>query len=720
MKRRCWELFTDEKRRKLLDSIVTVPSVELDGICYKSDRFYLHAIPGRGGDDKDEVDKSTNSRNSSSSGKECCSCGCHEAPPLFHRERLVQSLDLKAAILGTYTLDLQWASETFPQLIGPESTVPTLILHGHKGLKTELSSPESNIDKQEGRKASASASAFIPSSFTLPNTTAFDAENDPEDNTSYGTDLEVSSIITQEEEARIMNSPGWQLNSPPRPPLKKKESDPNLLCQSGSKMPRKDTTTTSSNKRLNPTLASTLGKDCYLSQVLPTCTEIRSKAVSHENKKPRGRLWKHGVHHPKFMLLFEKSGSLIVIVSTANLCAFENVEASWIQRFEPGCPNKNQNDFGPTLQDFLKQLSSATVPEHVKVHKFLVKYLGFRLKDLSTRFLFQKAKVHLIPTIPGEFQKDSTKYTNYGRERIRSILSKMKYVPKSKRDELLIQPTSLGGNWGPGELADVVKSYLEYHPDKNKDYYDVHQVLERMKIVWPSMEFVSKHSQSTLTELLQNSVQSKEDDELNIESNVAMLFLSSRAFNSCDSYCLARMAHYTNSQPLQRRKSLVPHFKSVARVCQKTDLPKADEIFSFFLLSSACLSYGAQGRVDNPYDPSSITYANFELGVLFTSQYRGEKADDRIYCFRPDTCCCNDDSLIPSTKLVHLPVPYSLKPNLYVDEEDGLMNDNPFFHDLIEGAGIQNMLMTPYGIEQAKTQNKKKKRKIKTPVPLKK
>ena len=45
MKRRCWELFTDEKRRKLLDSIVTVPSVELDGICYKSCLLYTSPSP---------------------------------------------------------------------------------------------------------------------------------------------------------------------------------------------------------------------------------------------------------------------------------------------------------------------------------------------------------------------------------------------------------------------------------------------------------------------------------------------------------------------------------------------------------------------------------------------------------------------------------------------------------------------------------------------------
>ena len=99
------------------EAILAVPSVQLDNVSYKSDRFYLHAV--------DEGDRLL--------GSQECACGSRQAPPQFHRERFVNSLQLEAAILGTYTIDVDWMAQTFPQLVGPTSSVPTLILHGNKG-----------------------------------------------------------------------------------------------------------------------------------------------------------------------------------------------------------------------------------------------------------------------------------------------------------------------------------------------------------------------------------------------------------------------------------------------------------------------------------------------------------------------------------------------------------------------------------------------------------
>ena len=42
-----------------------------------------------------------------------------------------------------------------------------------------------------------------------------------------------------------------------------------------------------------------------------------------------------GVNHPKFFLLFEKDGSLTVIISTSNLTSTTAIEGSWVQRFKP-------------------------------------------------------------------------------------------------------------------------------------------------------------------------------------------------------------------------------------------------------------------------------------------------------------------------------------------------------------------------------------------------
>ena len=85
---------------------LAVPSVRVDGIDYKCDRFYLHAM----GDDEPAVGTGDH-----------CRCGSDQPPPLFQREKLVHSLNLRAAILGTFSIDLEWFQNVFPQLIGPSS-----------------------------------------------------------------------------------------------------------------------------------------------------------------------------------------------------------------------------------------------------------------------------------------------------------------------------------------------------------------------------------------------------------------------------------------------------------------------------------------------------------------------------------------------------------------------------------------------------------------------
>ena len=42
-----------------------------------------------------------------------------------------------------------------------------------------------------------------------------------------------------------------------------------------------------------------------------------------------------GVFHPKFMLLFERSGSIVVLISTSILTRPQDVDGTWLQRFYP-------------------------------------------------------------------------------------------------------------------------------------------------------------------------------------------------------------------------------------------------------------------------------------------------------------------------------------------------------------------------------------------------
>lgn len=597
------------KRRRGMENYLKPPSIEVDGICYKSDRFYLNGVQNKGNSSDDG--SGDRSRGAGGDG-DCCSCGFSNKAtplPLFHRERLIQSQNLKAAIFGTFSLDLQWMSETFPNLVGPKSTVPTLILHGAKGLNSSIQQDDENGNKNENGEE-----------------------------TFLGSRLYLSEV-----------------------PTTCKSSDRSNAVSREKNTEKKQTTTSSSSSRE----------------------------------------YKQGVHHPKFMLLFTKEGDLIVVVSTANLVKTQTTEGSWVQKFSPRDPRSfprnssisSENDFGTTLTDFLKQLSKAVAAkkspnDDMAISTFLSKYLNLKLDDLGKSFQFQKAKVHLVPIIPGNFPLNHKKY---GRRRVESILENLMHVPTSNTDELLIQPTSLGGNWTRGRLAHVVKTFLGCNHLNDDD-----EVLERMKIVWPSMSLVNNAT-----------VPSQEEDEDGGEeenkvvndklfwSCKAVIYLSAKNFNSCDAACISRMAQYENSQPLQQPNQWVPHIKSVARLCKKPNLPSAETIFSWFLLTSACLSYGSAGKINDPYNPKSIAYSNFELGILFTSQFREGKprADDRVYCFRPSHCCCCDNS-----KLIHLPVPYSLKAKLYMEESEICMDEMPFFNEIEKGdrcAG--NMRMTLWG-----------------------
>ncbi|OEU17809.1 hypothetical protein FRACYDRAFT_238235 [Fragilariopsis cylindrus CCMP1102] len=184
----------------------------------------------------------------------------------------------------------------------------------------------------------------------------------------------------------------------------------------------------------------------------------KKKKNNDEKNKRETRM---GVHHPKFMLLFEKSGNLVVIVTTSNLSktSCSTVEGSWIQRFYRnrvgdsgrGSRKRNDhndkqqaqtNDFGPVLQDFLLQLSEAAAhpsgrrkevastkpptnnnsnkdknknnPKNniLPLSEFLSKHLGLNsLNEFSSSYNFESARAHLVPVIPGDYEYDSNNIT---------------------------------------------------------------------------------------------------------------------------------------------------------------------------------------------------------------------------------------------------------------------------------------------------------------------
>ena len=96
------------------------PFILVDGNRYYADRFYLLTPNG------DEACATATPPPLCT-----CTCGAQQPPPTLDRARLIQSLDLDAVILGTYTVSPSYVMNLF-------DNIPTLVLHGHKGLESRL------------------------------------------------------------------------------------------------------------------------------------------------------------------------------------------------------------------------------------------------------------------------------------------------------------------------------------------------------------------------------------------------------------------------------------------------------------------------------------------------------------------------------------------------------------------------------------------------------
>jgi hypothetical protein len=556
---------------------------------------------------------------------------------------------------------------------------------------------------------------------------------------------------------------------------------------------------------------------------------------SEDKEDPGITITAGGVHHPKFFLLFESSGSLVVIVSTSNLSPQKSLEGSWVQRFEPNEINKGDfggfegggssktngcidygmpSDFGAILTDFLTKQSDAAASGGMPPDVFLRRYvpgLSSGLNALAKKYRFVDAQVHLVSTVPGNYvsgipknahRDPSAKYykprLSYGPQRVSYILSRIldsghirsariaraasagkvggsrmesdtSWFPPSlvgANDRLVIQPTSLGGNWTRSDMEVVVKSYLRPHwefprhnanDDGGTPMEEEDGPLNVMDIVWPSMECIdalSKRRRSILEkrqpELAAASSTTDEGENSEEEGGETPHFLSSISFAKLDRSCISRLSLFT----------LVPikgmpytptsiHFKSICRLLRLTDttekanksvmvstnnqqssengVPATKEYLSWFMLTSACLSRGAQGRPTPHSDPASdaMSYMNFELGILFCSRLMGDNVHDRIYVSDPSHtigCQCGKgprwyksrflrtnggvssggeevNGFLECVRKVHLPVPYHLRPMLYrTDPDSDQMDYTPFMHDIPPGTEcVGNMKLTPLG-----------------------
>lgn len=654
-----------QKKEKQAKPFPSPSYVQVDGNKYFSDRFYLLKL-----DNRDDRPLATRR----------CSCGANQPPPILDRSQLIQSLALKAAIVATYTMVPNQLEALF-------EGIPTLVLHGHKGLhkrlhnskgesptkKVKVEQPESIIKKEEEPPEEAW--------FKMQ-------ETNQEENNSFTlseihhlTQITTTWLPARRVAADLTNTL-YQKPAVDDGVIVLDDSDDDDGCHIAAQF-----------KGVDPAVA-------------------------------RKRLSKRGVHHPKFMLLFETSGSLVVIVSTSNLTPQSATDGVWVQRFTPkdkGAPTKtNQerrvdgSDFGHVLVDFLQKQSDAAQVGQMLPAEFLKHYLTIpTLDSLLNSFDFDDSRVHLIATVPGEYtgrkatthlgRKDGRQTFLYGAQRVEDVLVRCKdRLIVSDEDRLIAQPTSLGGYWKPSDMRSLAKYYMGGGRGSR-------DMLERMDILWPSQEFIKDLSGNN------RSSDSNECEEDDLVTEGGSLFLSAHSFNTIDVDCISRMAQLEHSTPNQMQKRS-PHFKSYARLFEGNDyalrqnhgVGKAAELFSWFLMTSACLSRGAQGiptAESHVGGDPHVTYSNFELGILFCSQLQGESSDC-VYCWKPSECLCTKQQ--ETKKLIHLPIPHALRAQPYIQDGDDDANlcKTPYFHEVLpENACVGHMALTPYGKARAAKQS---------------
>lgn len=703
------------------------PSVTVDGIKFFSDRFYLNHVQG--------VDGPFSPPETASST--ACTCGSQQAPPLFSRERLLKSLSLKAVILGTFTMDPRWLGNEFPEIFGPDATIPTLVLHGDKVIKRLKMVRQNAATKKSGDDDDDSISELENSQPVVIQGVDPEPHRRESPSSRAGIPLVEFPANRLIDDETLSTSGGGtnSLETQAPPPQPEGQAPDFVTCAHRDEIPCAGAGARPTKMSPDPNHPSwktlfqnqDFGKHCHFTFVQSnwkTTGDAASRGVSKEKTITKLQA-KRGVYHPKFMILFEKSGSVVVVVSTANLVRTKTVEGSWVQRFlpnkrkaSPAGPTQRSprrgNDFGPVLQDFLQKLDESAIPGDTKTCSFLEEHLSFELAEFANSFLFHKAQVHLVPVIPGDFP---VKSQAYGRLRVQAILQQAReqnVLVEHKKDRLLVQPTSFGGNWKQQEMADMTRSYLSL--DKTTEgYWDDESILRRMNVLWPSRTFLENIRRTPDKHLCMGEVEDFPMKDENDDGGV--VFMSSQSFNSCEMPCIARMSRLQWSDPPQRRTMLVPHFKSICRVVRKPacltskygfENAAASHYFSWFLMTSACLSLGAQGQRDrfSVSSKNTIRFANFELGILFTS--RVEKTSKVLYTFQPQKCSCR--SLHPKQKVIHLPVPFSLQVDPYFatnkdGEEECFMQETPFLHQVQAGTRcVGNMMMTPYGIREAKRQ----------------
>jgi len=263
-----------------------------------------------------------------------------------------------------------------------------------------------------------------------------------------------------------------------------------------------------------------------------------------------------------------------------------------------------------------------------------------------------------------------------------------------EKDELILQPTSMGVRLDSMFGEFLVRNYLckDLRKDEQEDGQSGVDMLKRVQMIWPTMDHAidcTKLGLSFETNIdgLGSSYtccwDTKTFNESNMDFLAAVLSIYEGSIDINDLYP-------TTSKEINNIRMM--HIKTYARLIKGADVGdylSFDDfqdngvfLYQWFMLTSMCMSRAAQGFLEESRDLESdrCAFSNFELGVMFTSDFSSDDKSDHVVYGSGRNFDYYDKKSPSKSKIIRLPVPYSVTPQRYCEPNEIHFDPCPLFH----------------------------------------
>ena len=440
---------------------------------------------------------------------------------------------------------------------------------------------------------------------------------------------------------------------------------------------------------------------------------------------------------------------------------------------------QQQQPFGAELERFLEELQKTGNWRGGgdRIQRFLTEVVGGLLPRDDVKppewlrcFDFSPAKVDLVATVPGEFKRNQQGKDDcyrFGAERVAALLraAPVARCEPTQHDPLVLQPTSIGVDITEGYMAYLQRCYAPSAGVRRglgagaTSTTADHVAAENgggvpIQLVWPSQSFIDRccaqdtaawqRTAAARTAAAQADLGSglemvevgdqvaQQEQQAKVEGLgqglglrggglVAQtqlvsggLFLSIDQLVGMGPDVFSRLHHF-DLLPTPSAAAYQPHVKMYFRA-MTSGRSRGDPVqLQYALLTSACLSRGAQGfwkdEEGKPCDAGAggecFVMRNFELGVMLRqttkvelwapsrdtegTEWSGGRVDQR----RGDSGCGGDGSGSSSSSsssstaaiedwidVVRLPIPFAVPGQSYPDRKNATgIPETPFCHD---------------------------------------